>query len=170
MLGVRHRNYRSLSMTTTKPRVFIGSSSEAKKVAEAIHRNLDHDCFCEIWTHGIFGVGTYPLEALIEQANKADYAIMVLHPDDVTRSRGKQSQAPRDNVIFELGLFIGKLGKGRTCFVAPRENPRKIPPGGCATLMSLSFMEMSAGCGCKRPWRALPLSGFWARSQLSPAT
>ncbi|WP_454458042.1 TIR domain-containing protein [Thauera phenylacetica] len=114
-------------MTTTKPRVFIGSSSEAKKVAEAIHRNLDHDCFCEIWTHGIFGVGTYPLEALIEQANKADYAIMVLHPDDVTRSRGKQSQAPRDNVIFELGLFIGKLGKGRTCFVAPRGVDVKIP-------------------------------------------
>lgn len=111
----------------TKPRVFIGSSSEALKIAEAIHQNLDHDCFCEIWTHDVFGVNKYPLDALLKQANNADYAIMVLHPDDLTTTRGKQCHSPRDNVIFELGLFIGKLGKDKTCFVAPRGVDVKIP-------------------------------------------
>ncbi len=113
--------------TMTKPRVFIGSSSEALKVAEAIHQNLEHDCFCEIWTHGVFGVNKYPLDALLKQANNADYAIMVFHPDDLTTTRGKRRGSPRDNVIFELGLFIGKLGRNKTCFVIPRGVDVKIP-------------------------------------------
>jgi len=111
----------------TKSRVFIGSSSEALKVAEAIHQNLEHDCFCEIWTHGIFGINKYQLDALLKQASNADYAILVLHPDDITTARGKQRRSPRDNVIFELGLFIGKLGKDKTCFVTPRGVDVKIP-------------------------------------------
>lgn len=112
----------------TKPKVFIGSSREALGVAEAIHMNLQHDCFCVIWTHGVVGgLNNYPLEALLKQANNIDYAIMVFHPDDITRARGKQGSSPRDNVVFELGLFTGRLGRDKTCFVVPRGVDLKIP-------------------------------------------
>ncbi len=110
-----------------KPRVFIGSSSEALAVAQAIHANLEHQCFCEIWTHGVFGINKLPLESLLSVASHTDYAIIVFHPDDLVTTRGKRKNTPRDNVIFELGLFIGKLGKDRTCFVQPRGIDIKIP-------------------------------------------
>lgn len=110
-----------------KPRVFIGSSSEALAVAQAIHANLEHQCFCEIWTHGVFGINKLPLESLLSVASHTDYAIIVFHPDDFVTTRGKRKNTPRDNVIFELGLFIGRLGKDRTCFVQPRGIDIKIP-------------------------------------------
>jgi predicted nucleotide-binding protein len=46
-----------------------------------------------------------------------DFAILVLTPDDLTQSRGKQQPSPRDNVVFELGLFIGALGRDRVFMV-----------------------------------------------------
>ncbi|OHB34663.1 MAG: hypothetical protein A2Y08_03230 [Planctomycetes bacterium GWA2_40_7] len=110
-----------------KPRIFIGSSSEALLVAEAIQANLQYDCYCTIWTQGVFGLGKTPIESLISQAEQSDFAILVIHPDDLANLRGKEIHIARDNVIFELGLFIGMIGKNRTVFVIPRNVDVHIP-------------------------------------------
>src|SRR5262249_4003628 len=47
----------------------------------------------------------------------SDHAILVLTPDDRTVLRRKRSPAPRDNVVFELGLFMGCLGRRRASYV-----------------------------------------------------
>jgi hypothetical protein len=52
---------------------------------------------------------------------------MVLGPDDDVESRSEKAQAPRDNVVFELGLFMGALGPERTYMVLPAGVDLKLP-------------------------------------------
>src|SRR5262249_4808474 len=42
------------------------------------------------------------------------FAILVLTPDDLRFKGSDQRHVPRDNVMFELGLFMGSLGRSRT--------------------------------------------------------
>ncbi len=110
-------------------KVFIGSSSEGKDAAERLSARLDDRGSVEtkVWNHGVFEIGSHVLDDLIKQTLESDFAILVLSPDDDVESRNVQFQAPRDNVIFELGLFIGALGKNRTYMVQPDGVDLKLP-------------------------------------------
>lgn len=110
-----------------KPRVFIGSCSESVEIAKLLAAELDYDCQPTVWTQGIFQVGETSIDSLYDNIEGFDFAILLLSTDDVVRSRRKQSAAPRDNVIFELGLFMGVLGRNRTFIVYNRAHPPKIP-------------------------------------------
>jgi CRP/FNR family cyclic AMP-dependent transcriptional regulator len=59
--------------------------------------------------------------------DNSDFAVAVAHADDNTKSKGKKWPAPRDNVIFELGLFMGRLGKARAILMEPRDVGVKLP-------------------------------------------
>lgn len=110
-----------------RPSVFVGSSTEGLPVAEAIQVNLDNVCEVTIWNQGVFCAGEGTLEALIKSLNGFDFAIMVLTPDDLLESRGETQKSPRDNVIYELGLFTGHLGRERTFAVFDRTAKLKLP-------------------------------------------
>jgi hypothetical protein len=103
-----------------KPRVFIGSSTERLDIAYLIQENLEHDAQTTVWTQGIFKLSTNTLDSLIKSLDNFDFAIFVFHPDDITQIRSVTLETVRDNLIFELGLFIGKLGKEKVFFVIPR--------------------------------------------------
>lgn len=102
-----------------KPRIFIGSSTEALDIAYAIQENLVHDSNPTVWTQGIFELSNNSLDDLVNALNNFDFGIFVFKPDDITVMRNNKLNSVRDNVIFELGLFIGKLGKKRVFFVLP---------------------------------------------------
>ena len=53
--------------------------------------------------------------------------MLLLSPDDKITSRGAMSTAPRDNLILELGLFAGALGRRRAIMVYPRGVDLKVP-------------------------------------------
>lgn len=110
------------------PRVFIGSSSEALAEASQLHRSLSRkDVTCDLWTDGVFQLSQTAIEDLVRVASESDAAILFMTPDDMTSSRGKRMASPRDNLIFELGLFMGALGRARTFIVAPRSVALKLP-------------------------------------------
>ncbi|MHB8119659.1 MAG: TIR domain-containing protein [Methanothrix sp.] len=75
-----------------------------------------------VWNDGTFCLTKSTLAALIDRLDKSDAAIFVLSPDDITTIRGNELPTARGNVIFELGLFIGRLGPRRTFFVIPGGN------------------------------------------------
>ena len=102
-----------------KPRLFVGSSSEAKDLALAVQHELRDIAEVEPWSQGIFRIGSVPLESLIRALEGFDFAVFIFAPNDVTRMRDKTSHTVRDNVLFELGMFIGKLGQARSFFVTP---------------------------------------------------
>ena len=110
-----------------KPAVFIASSVEGLKVADALNVNLDHDAQCTVWRTGTFKLGSDGLGDLVKKTSSMDFAIFCFTPDDVTEMRDKTMPVARDNVIFELGLFIGALGKDRCYVVRPRGVDMHMP-------------------------------------------
>lgn len=103
-----------------KPSIFVGSSVESLDTAYAIQENLEHDAEVTVWTQGIFDLSKYTLDALVDQLDESDFGVFVFSPDDVERIRGKTVATARDNIVFELGLFVGRLGKERSLILLPR--------------------------------------------------
>lgn len=105
-----------------RPRVFFISSKESLPVAKAIRHGLRYsDADSLIWSdEDMFPPGSYPLEVLEHEVDQADFGVAIAHPDDIVRSRRSQSAAPRDNVIFELGFFMSRLGRKRTFLLVPQ--------------------------------------------------
>lgn len=103
-----------------KPRVFIGSSVEHVDLAYATQEGLEHDVEPTVWSQGVFALSRTAMASLIDQLDESDFGIFVLAPDDATTIRYTTKQTVRDNVIFELGLFIGRLGPDRCFLVVPR--------------------------------------------------
>lgn len=97
-----------------RPAIFIGSSSEGLKIAKGIQAELSQVAEVTVWSQGVFQPTYGYLESLTKALEAADFAVLVLTPDDFTESRGDSAPSPRDNVVFELGLFLGRLGRERT--------------------------------------------------------
>src|SRR6266403_4383137 len=98
-----------------KPRIFIGSSGKQAKLLQSITRGLDDIAEVEPWTT-TFNPGRSTLGRLVELSHEVDFAAFVFAQDDWTTTDASQSgeASPRDNVVFEAGLFGGALGMRRT--------------------------------------------------------
>jgi hypothetical protein len=114
-------------MPSKLPDVFIGSSSEGIDVARAIEVHLQRSVDTTLWTNGVFRPGVSYLQSLLGALDTFDFAILVLTPDDVLEVRDSSYSSPRDNVLFELGLFMGHIGPRRTFFVAEESDNLKLP-------------------------------------------
>jgi CRP/FNR family transcriptional regulator, cyclic AMP receptor protein len=89
---------------------------------------FEHDPFLVvIWTDGVFRASQYSIESLEKELDQSDFAIAIAQPDDITESRDKSARTPRDNVIFELGFFMGRLGRHRSLLLEPRGEEVKLP-------------------------------------------
>lgn len=111
----------------SKSRIFIGSSKEGREIARAIQYQLREDAECAIWDEGVFGLGLGTMEALVHSLHTFQFAIFVLSQDDLTTSRDITQPSPRDNVLLEIGLFIGRIGRTRTFITFDKSRPVKLP-------------------------------------------
>jgi hypothetical protein len=111
----------------TRPVIFIGTSEEGLELGEALQQNLVDAFEAQLWTQDVFQPSHSVLTDLLSIRNKAYYAAFILTGDDVRRSRHKQAAVPRDNLIFELGLFMGALGRDRVFAIAPRRERPNLP-------------------------------------------
>lgn len=110
-----------------KQKIFIGSSLEGVNVARKIQAELKIEFEAVIWNQGIFDkLGVSYLETLEETVGYFDYGIFIFTPDDKIESRGETKKAARDNVIFELGMFVGKLTRRKAFLVYPLNSDIRI--------------------------------------------
>ena len=117
-----------LNAPNSHPRLFLGCSAESLVVAQEIQLGLKHDKInAVVWTNGVFGPSSITIDALLTEVNESDFAVFVFSPDDKVVSRKHQYSAPRDNTIFELGLFMGRLERNRTFIVKEHSSDVKIP-------------------------------------------
>lgn len=111
-----------------KPRIFLGSSGQQEKLLQALTRGLEDIADVDPWTT-VFNPGVSTLERLVELTREVDFAAFVFAQDDWTRGASPDADAgqasPRDNVVFEAGLFGGALGIRRTFIL--HANGSKLP-------------------------------------------
>ncbi len=112
------------------PILFVGSSVEGLHIAKRIQLSFKHDRTILIrpWTTpGVFGPGGIPVDALLKEVDACDFAAFIFGPDDKLFCRAQEYDVPRDNVIFELGLFMGRLNRDRSFIVKDQASDIKIP-------------------------------------------
>jgi CRP/FNR family cyclic AMP-dependent transcriptional regulator len=116
--------------TNPRPIIFIGSSGEGLEIAREIEAGLVHDdVIPRVWTNNVFVPGHGTTEDLEAAIRTADFGVLVCTKDDkiLNEVREVDIYAPRDNVILELGMCLGALGRRRTLLVKPRTKDLKIP-------------------------------------------
>jgi hypothetical protein len=158
-----------------KPKLFIGSSFEGLDVAHAIQRNLYHIANVTVWDQGVSQLSTTMLESLLKTLRNHDFGVFVFSPDDITRIRKEEFRTTRDNVIFELGLFAGRLGRERSFIVMPEGTQDFHLPTDLLGIIPAKFhvdqakenLEAALGAAChdirkqiKRLGKFVPQEGF----------
>ena len=133
---------RFVSSPNPQPVLFVGSSVENLPIAREIQSGLSHDkIVVTVWTDGVFRASKTSVESLLATVRASDFAVLLVSPDDTVVSRDVESPAPRDNVVFELGLFMGLLGKERAFIVKPRGANIKMP----SDLLGFTPLEYAEG-------------------------
>jgi hypothetical protein len=101
------------------PRLFIGSSAESLPAAKRLAEELNPHVEAVVWPT-IFRAADFTLEALAREVERANFAVLLFTPSDVTVVRHQKKDAIRDNVIFEFGLFVAGLGRRAALYVRPQ--------------------------------------------------
>ena len=172
-----------------KPRIFLGSSGKQKKLLQALTRGLEDVAQVEPWTTS-FNPGTTTLERLLELTREVDFAAFVFAQDDWTSNSpaasdpsGSGQASPRDNVVFEAGLFGGVLGMRRTFILHARD--AKLPSdllgltcvryGEATAAAEMRVINEKLRKAIENELRAARIEGLWwqlsltERSSLEPS-
>ncbi|CAL8474486.1 TIR domain-containing protein [Caballeronia sp. S22] len=158
-----------------KPRVFIGSSVEGLDIAYAVQQNLLHDVEATVWTQGVFDLSDTTIESLTSVLESSDFAVFVFSPDDAVKMRDVTHNAVRDNVLFEFGLFIGKLGRSRVFYIVPSDVDLHIPsdllgitPGKFPNSRSDNNLQAATGPACNQMRKQIRALGLLNPQMVKP--
>jgi Predicted nucleotide-binding protein containing TIR-like domain len=125
-----------------KPTLFIGSSSERLPIARGLKQILTECADVTVWNEAPeFGVGESILNSLIKVGEVYDFALLVFGQDDSTMMGGVELPTVRDNVLFELGLFMGHMGTGRAFWLSPKGSKAPHLPSDLGGIIHLAFDE-----------------------------
>lgn len=166
-----------------KPRIFLGSSGKQQKLLQALTRGLEEVARVEPWTTS-FNPGTTTLERLLELTREVDFAAFVFAQDDWTSNALPEAPAPpaaqaspRDNVVFEAGLFGGVLGMRRTFILHAKGSklPSDLLGLTCVRYESSTPAEMRAindklRKAIESEWQAARIDGLWWQFSLTQRT
>ena len=168
----------------TKPRIFLGSSGKQEKLLQALTRGLEDVAHVEPWTTS-FNPGTTTLERLLELTREVDFAAFVFAQDDWTTNSplpstppGSGQASPRDNVVFEAGLFGGVLGMRRTFIL--HASGSKLPSdllgltsvryGEATTPAEIRVVNQKLRKAIENEGRVARIEGLWWQFSLTERT
>ncbi len=159
-----------------KPSLFIGSSSEKLLYSYALQEQLKSSADVTLWNQGFFELNASYLESLLNGLRDSDFGVFVLAPDDILKFRGETLGSIRDNVLFELGLFMGKLGRERVFFVLPQDQGNLRLPSDLLGMSTVTFdtsrgnIEAALGPACFKILQAIERFGVRQERLVSPTT
>jgi hypothetical protein len=167
-----------------KPRIFLGSSGKQEKLIQALTRGLEDVAHVVPWTTS-FNPGTTTLERLLELTHEVDFAAFVFAQDDWTTNSplaspqpGSGQASPRDNVVFEAGLFGGALGMRRTFIL--HASGSKLPSdllgltavryGEATTPAEIRIINQKLRKAIENEGRVARIEGLWWQFSLTERT
>jgi Predicted nucleotide-binding protein containing TIR-like domain/Histidine-specific methyltransferase, SAM-dependent len=106
--------------------MFVGSSSQASELIAGLSLGLDSRVTVRPWNKVSWPLTSDTLDGIDEHLQEADFAVFILADDDVAIIRGKEAKVPRDNVILELGMSLGSLGRERTFILTPSGTEKDV--------------------------------------------
>ena len=113
-------------MTDLKPKIFIGSSTAGYVIAEKVKKYLLGTGDCFLWQDpGVWETNKSTFDNLLRMVGFFDFGIFVATSDDLTLSNDKMVIEPRDNVILEMALFLGAMGRYKSFLLV--EKGIKLP-------------------------------------------
>jgi len=127
---LQQRN-RHIRLRKAIPRVFVGSSSERKVDAELardkLKTRLGTGVEVVLWSDkgGVFELGSTTMADLVGATQGFDFGLFIFAPDDRLRLRKFDYRAVRDNVLLELGLFMGAFSDPKRALIL-RPNTKKV--------------------------------------------
>ncbi len=122
-----------------QPKVFIASSGEQLDIAYAVQENLQDYAEVTVWNQGVFQLSRYTLECLFDTLDNFSFAIFIFTPDDIAVIRDDKVLISRDNIVFELGLFLGRHGRDRCFIIRPIGTDELHLPTDFAGLTTANF-------------------------------
>lgn len=123
-------------------RVFVvhGHDGEARELVAGFLRKID---FVPVVLHEQANQGRTVIEK-VEAHGDVGFAVVLLTPDDTGCAKGGESEPrARQNVLLELGYFIGRLGRDKVC--ALKRGDLEIP----SDFAGVVWEKMDAGNGWK---------------------
>lgn len=144
-------------MNMYTPHVFVGSSTEGLKVAKHVQQFIKSnipEIEVQLWNKETFQFNTSTLESLLRNADTFDFGIFIFSPDDVVDKRQEVGSAPRDNVVFEQGLFLGRIGPRRSFVLCDKQVKHVLSDYNGITIAlydgaSELNLQSSVEAGCK---------------------
>ena len=112
---------------SNNPKLFVASSREALPFAKAVQTNLRTCANVTVWDQGAIHPGETVIDALIRNCAESQFGVFVIAPDDKASIRETDMHVVRDNVILELGMFMGRLGKERSFLIMPDSPQMHLP-------------------------------------------
>jgi hypothetical protein len=165
-----------------RPRIFLGSSGKQVKLLQALTRGLQDVAHVEPWTTSLTP-GTSTLDRLVELAHEVDFAAFVFARDDWTTTTSPAASllpdtgqdSPRDNVVFEAGLFGGVLGMRRTFII--HSHGSKLPTdllglisvryGDATTPSEMKVLNQKLRKAIETEGRVARIEGLWWQFSLT---
>jgi predicted nucleotide-binding protein len=123
--------------SASRPRVFIGSAGDTLGIAAFAKKELQRSCDVDIWTEAFTPNGLL-LSKILRLTLDYDAGVFVFDGSDLTTSKGQLFTTVRDNVVFEIGVFMGGLGAERTFLLAGAGEMTKVPSDIRGLLMATS--------------------------------
>lgn len=113
-------------MADQKPKIFIGSSKAGYSIAEIVKANLSNVGDCYLWQDpNVWEPNRSTFENLIRMVSYFDFGVFIATADDLTLTNEKIVIEPRDNVILEMALFLGAMGRDKSFLLV--EEGIKLP-------------------------------------------
>lgn len=113
-------------MADLKPKIFIGSSKSGYSIAEKVKMNLEHLGDCYLWQDpNVWEPNRSTFDNLLRMVSYFDFGVFVATADDLTLTNDKLVIEPRDNVILEMALFLGAMGRDKSFLLV--EEGIKLP-------------------------------------------
>lgn len=113
--------------TPPRPRLFVGSSMEGRRVAELLRAGLHELAEVTLWCRGAFEPPATMLNGVLDATHVFDFAAFVMSPEEISPKRGNGRATARESVALQLGVFLGALGRQRTFIVCSTSTTIELP-------------------------------------------